>query len=286
MHGRPPRRRCRAPDATLSTERVPLSGCLFFSDKQLPAGTKPLGFRYDSRPIHLAASSGSGCRVNVSCRPSDHPTNGDRPDGHLSLRRGYRSPPAATLVGSAVRPESAREPPSRTGPDIAGSAAAIVVAYERESRFGVSDASRAIQGMILTAWGDGVGYIPSTYADNDRSATASACTPAHLRPGRSGMEGKAVERPIDRSLRPVSRQAGKLQLVCRHRPHDGAVVHVVIRPEQLLRVNGGAKPARHDPTKCALKGGCVAGVHEHRLAEHGQIATTRPVFIGLADRLR
>jgi len=174
----------------------------------------------------------------------------------------------------------------RTGPYIAGSAAAIVVAYERESRFGVSDASRAIQGMILTAWGDGVGYIPSTYADNDRSATASACTPAHLRPGRSGMEGKAVERPIDRSLRPVSRQAGKLQLVCRHRPHDGAVVHVVIRPEQLLRVNGGAKPARHDPTKCALKGGCVAGVHEHRLAEHGQIATTRPVFIGLADRLR
>src|SRR5262249_44828346 len=39
---------------------------------------------------------------------------------------------------------------------IAGSAAAIVVAYERESRFGVSDASRAIQGMILTAWADGV----------------------------------------------------------------------------------------------------------------------------------
>jgi len=45
----------------------------------------------------------------------------------------------------------------RTGPYIAGAAAAIVVACERDSRFGVSDASRAIQAMILTAWADGVG---------------------------------------------------------------------------------------------------------------------------------
>ena len=45
----------------------------------------------------------------------------------------------------------------RTGPYIAGAAAAIVVAHERESRFGVSDASRAVQSMILTAWADGVG---------------------------------------------------------------------------------------------------------------------------------
>lgn len=45
----------------------------------------------------------------------------------------------------------------RTGPYIAGSAAAVVVAYERGSRTGVSDASRAIQSMILTAWADGVG---------------------------------------------------------------------------------------------------------------------------------
>ncbi|HKF75992.1 MAG TPA: nitroreductase family protein [Candidatus Dormibacteraeota bacterium] len=45
----------------------------------------------------------------------------------------------------------------RTGPYIAGAAAAIVVAYERDSRFGVSDASRAIQAMVLTAWADGVG---------------------------------------------------------------------------------------------------------------------------------
>ncbi len=34
---------------------------------------------------------------------------------------------------------------------------AIVVAHERDSRFGVSDASRAIQSMVLAAWSDGVG---------------------------------------------------------------------------------------------------------------------------------
>jgi nitroreductase len=45
----------------------------------------------------------------------------------------------------------------RTGPYVASAAAAIVVAHERESRFGVSDASRAIEAMILTAWADGVG---------------------------------------------------------------------------------------------------------------------------------
>ena len=45
----------------------------------------------------------------------------------------------------------------RTGPYIAGAAAAVIVAYEKASRFGVSDSSRAIQSMILTAWGDGVG---------------------------------------------------------------------------------------------------------------------------------
>src|SRR5947208_7298188 len=45
----------------------------------------------------------------------------------------------------------------RTGPYVAGAAAAVIVAYERKNSLGVSDASRAIQSMILTAWGDGVG---------------------------------------------------------------------------------------------------------------------------------
>lgn len=45
----------------------------------------------------------------------------------------------------------------RTGPYIARAAAAVIVAYEKENRLGISDASRAIQSMILTAWGEGVG---------------------------------------------------------------------------------------------------------------------------------
>jgi nitroreductase len=45
----------------------------------------------------------------------------------------------------------------RTGPYTANAAAAVIVAYEKGSRSGVSDASRAIQSMMLTAWGDGVG---------------------------------------------------------------------------------------------------------------------------------
>ncbi len=44
----------------------------------------------------------------------------------------------------------------RTGPFIAQAPLAVVVAYEKGSRIGVSDASRAIQSMILTAWADGV----------------------------------------------------------------------------------------------------------------------------------
>jgi nitroreductase len=45
----------------------------------------------------------------------------------------------------------------RTGPYIAKAVFAVVVAYEKESRTGVSDASRAIQSMILAAWAEGVG---------------------------------------------------------------------------------------------------------------------------------
>jgi nitroreductase len=45
---------------------------------------------------------------------------------------------------------------ARTGAHTAQAAAAIVVAVDR-SPFAVSDASRAIQSMLLAAWGDGVG---------------------------------------------------------------------------------------------------------------------------------
>lgn len=45
---------------------------------------------------------------------------------------------------------------ARTGPYIAQAALAIVVAIEK-TKFAVSDASRAIQSMVLTAWSEGVG---------------------------------------------------------------------------------------------------------------------------------
>src|SRR5690242_17590257 len=45
---------------------------------------------------------------------------------------------------------------SPTGPYIAQAPLAIVVGME-QSRFAVSDASRAIQSMMLTAWAQGVG---------------------------------------------------------------------------------------------------------------------------------
>jgi nitroreductase len=44
----------------------------------------------------------------------------------------------------------------RTGPYTAGAAAAVIVAYEKNP-YALSDASRAVQSMILTAWADGVG---------------------------------------------------------------------------------------------------------------------------------
>jgi nitroreductase len=44
----------------------------------------------------------------------------------------------------------------RSGPYIAQAPLAIVVAIEK-TRFAVSDGSRAIQSMILTAWSEGVG---------------------------------------------------------------------------------------------------------------------------------
>jgi nitroreductase len=45
----------------------------------------------------------------------------------------------------------------RTGSYVAGAPMAIVVAVERDNRFALSDASRAIQSMVLTAWDAGVG---------------------------------------------------------------------------------------------------------------------------------
>jgi nitroreductase len=57
-----------------------------------------------------------------------------------------------------------------TGRYVATSAAAVVVAYERDSEYGVSDASRAIQSMILVAWAEGVGSNWTGFGDLDRVA--------------------------------------------------------------------------------------------------------------------
>lgn len=46
---------------------------------------------------------------------------------------------------------------ARSGPYIAGAPLAIVVAIEKASKFAVSDVSRAVQSMVLTAWAEGVG---------------------------------------------------------------------------------------------------------------------------------
>ncbi|CCF85601.1 nitroreductase family protein [Nitrolancea hollandica] len=46
---------------------------------------------------------------------------------------------------------------ARTGPYIAEAPLAVVVAIDKDSRFGVSDASRAIQDMMLAAWAEGIG---------------------------------------------------------------------------------------------------------------------------------
>lgn len=48
-------------------------------------------------------------------------------------------------------------PLAKTGPYIEQAPVAIAVAYDKSSPYGVSDTSRAIQSMVLTAWSEGVG---------------------------------------------------------------------------------------------------------------------------------
>lgn len=75
---------------------------------------------------------------------------------HLTASAANRQPWHFVVVRDR---ENLRELGSlvRTGPYIASAALAVVVAYEKASPQGVSDASRAIQSMILTAWAEGVG---------------------------------------------------------------------------------------------------------------------------------
>jgi len=76
--------------------------------------------------------------------------------GHLTASASNRQPWHFVLVTDRQRLRDLGGL-VQTGPYTASAGAAIVVAYERASKPGLSDASRAIQTMILTAWADGVG---------------------------------------------------------------------------------------------------------------------------------
>ena len=97
----------------------------------------------------------------------------DRPVPEATVRRIVE---AARLTGSAMNAqpwsfvvvqerETLRElgRRARSGPYVAQASLAVVVAVEKKSRFALSDASRAIQDMMLAAWADGVGIVPFGY---------------------------------------------------------------------------------------------------------------------------
>jgi nitroreductase len=77
--------------------------------------------------------------------------------GHLSASGGNQQPWHFVVVRDhqAVKELGALV---RTGPYVANAAFAIVAAYDKSNgAYGMSDASRAIQSMLLTAWAEGVG---------------------------------------------------------------------------------------------------------------------------------
>ena len=65
------------------------------------------------------------------------------------------------------------------GPYVAKAPLVVVVATETESKFGVSDASRAIQNMMLTAWGEGVGSNWTGWFGLDEVAKLIGVPPTH-----------------------------------------------------------------------------------------------------------
>ena len=75
---------------------------------------------------------------------------------HLTASAGNRQPWHFILVKDRERLRKLGSL-MRTGPYIANAAAAVIVAYERDNRAAITDASRAIQSMMLAAWGEGVG---------------------------------------------------------------------------------------------------------------------------------
>jgi nitroreductase len=76
--------------------------------------------------------------------------------GHLSASAGNIQPWHFVVVKERAGLRELGDLVAR-GPYTASAAAAVVVAIEKASHIAVSDASRAIQSMILVAWGEGVG---------------------------------------------------------------------------------------------------------------------------------
>jgi nitroreductase len=76
--------------------------------------------------------------------------------GRLTASASNRQPWHFVVVTDRAMLDGIAEA-SRSGPYIREAPAAIAVAVEGSSAFGVSDASRAIQSMILVAWEAGVG---------------------------------------------------------------------------------------------------------------------------------
>jgi nitroreductase len=76
--------------------------------------------------------------------------------GHVTASAANRQPWHFVLVEDRGK---LRELASRvrTGPYIAGAAAAVIVAIDKATAKADSDAARAIQQMMLVAWGEGVG---------------------------------------------------------------------------------------------------------------------------------
>jgi nitroreductase len=75
--------------------------------------------------------------------------------GHLTASGGNQQPWHFVVIRERANLENLGSL-VRTGRYTSNAAAAFIVAYEKDSRSALSDASRAIQSMILTAWAEGV----------------------------------------------------------------------------------------------------------------------------------
>lgn len=76
--------------------------------------------------------------------------------GHLTASAGNRQPWHFVVVRDRANLQKLGSL-VRTGRYVSGAAAAVIAAYEKEIDKADSDLSRAVQSMILTAWGEGVG---------------------------------------------------------------------------------------------------------------------------------